>query len=346
MDGWMDAQTDERTNGCVGWMNGWTKLWMDEYFSSFMSRIFFSGKLIPKRPLPFNNSSQWCKAKFQDTSSNLVPAVLRNELKGFYQNFSNIRLAQLVNDGGDVSEYCLKFESTLQKLLNGSYIQTVAVPNMVRPDPYGVVPGLIVKFNKDKSYYTEIPFGFMPLYWPHRYLELADVHFSYRVSKSHNTFVGRGHYELCGTNFSVEIERTKYDSVRLNGHSSDPIDVNTIEQVFGVAEPSNKLLEILKKYGVFLLRLMNPSVEMYVGDAISAKFSGISYVENLKTNAKTEVLVGKLYYNYLLTAGLIFDDVPLGKMVSSFSGIYLKYLDLFEAKDGKSKVKENYHPFL
>lgn len=219
-------------------------------------------------------------------------------------------------------------------------MQTVTLPNMVHLDPNESVPGIVVKLNEDKSHSTEIPLGFMSSYWPHKYLELSDVQLSYRISNSHNTFVGRGHYQLCGNNFSVEIERTRYDSVRVNGHSSDPIDVNTIEQAFAMGKASEKLLEMLKKYGVFLLRIMKPSMEMYVGDALSVKFSGNSFVENLKTYAKTEIIAGKLYYNYMLTAGLIFDDVSLAKVVSSFSGIYLKYLDMFEANDGKSKVSD------
>ena len=209
---------------------------------------------------------------------------------------------------------------------------------MVRPDDDVFVPGIIFQFAGNKHHSIEIPVGYMSQYRPHKYIEMHDVMFSYRLSPSHNTFVGRGRYQLCGTNFSVEIERTKYDSVRVNGHSSDPVDVDTIERAFGVAEVSDKLLEMLKKYGVFLLRLTKPSMEMHVGKSLSAKFEGMSYMEKFEKNAKSEIIAGKLYGKYLLTAGLIFEDEPLGKFVSSFSGIYLRYLDMFQSGNGKNKV--------
>lgn len=228
---------------------------------------------------------------------------------------------------------------TLQGLLNNSYMKTVVLPNMIRPDPYAPVPGFVVYVtNKTKSYQTDIPLGKLSDYRPHKHLQLANVKFSYRSTNTHNTFVGRGNYKLCGSKFAVEISRDNEDNVRIQGKSPDPVDVDKIELTFGMEQASQKMLKILKAFGVFSLRIMKPNVEMFLGGVISAKFSGLSYVEKFQTHAKTEILVGKLHKRYLLTTGMVFNDVPLGKFVSTFTGVYLRYLDMFQAKKGKSKV--------
>ena len=217
-------------------------------------------------------------------------------------------------------------------------MKTVTLPNMIHPDPDGLLSGMVVYVKNNRSYQTELPLGSLSVYRPHKYLQLSDVTFSYRSTASHATFVGRGNYKLCGSRFDVEIARTTEDRVRIHGQSSDPVDVDKIELTFGVEQASERMLKILKTYGVFALRITKPAVEMYLSKTVSAKFSGHAYVEKFNTNAKTEILVGKLYKNYLLTTGMTFNHMPLGKFVSSFSGVYVRYLDTFAANDGNNKV--------
>ncbi len=274
------------------------------------------------------------------TSSNLIPTVVKQSLENFAENRSKIYIGEIINDKGQVEKYCIQLkDKTPQGLFNSSYMKTVALPNMIRPDPEGLVSGIVVYVKNNISYQTEIPLGKLSVYRPHKHLQLSNVKFSYRSTSSHNTFVGRGNYKLCGSKFDVEIARTEEDNVRIHGHSPDPVDVDKIELTFGMEQASERMLKVLKTYGVFTLRIMKPNVEMYLSKTVSAKFSGLSYVEKLRTNAKTEILVGKLYKKYLLTTGMIFNDIPLGKFVSSFSGIYLKYLDMFQSKNGNNKVR-------
>lgn len=300
----------------------------------------FSGKLVPQRPVLFNNSSDWCKTKYEMTSSDLLPTVVKQKLEKFGENRSRINIGEMTDDKGHVEKYCIQLkDKTPQGLFNSSYMKTVALPNMVRPDPEGLVSGIVVFVNSNISYQTEIPLGELSVYRPHKYLQLSNVKFSYRSTSSHNTFVGRGNYILCGSKFDVEIARTKEDNVRVHGQSPDPVDVDKIELTFGTELASERMLKVLKTYGVFSLRIMKPNVEMYLSRTVSAKFSGLSYVEKFKTNAKTEILVGKLYKKYLLTTGMIFNDIPLGTFISSFTGVYLRYLDMFQAKNGNNKVR-------
>ena len=272
--------------------------------------------------------------------SNLLPTVVKQELETFGENKSRVNLGEIIDEKGQVEKYCIQLnDKTPEQLFNSSYMKTVVLPNTVHPDPKGLVSGIVLYVKNNISYHTEVFLGKLSVYRPHRNLKLTDIMFSYRSSGGYNTFVGRGNYVLCDSKFDVEIWRTKEDNVRIRGQSSDPVDVDKIELGFGVEIPSERMLNVLKSYGVFLLRIMKPKMEIYLSRTLSAKFSGVSVVDKFKTNAKTEILVGKLYKKYLLTVGMVFNDIPLGKFVSSFSGVYLKFLDMFHSKNGNSKVR-------
>ena len=299
-----------------------------------------SGKLIPRRPVKFKNSTEWCRSHFQMVSSDSLPYVVKQNLKKFGENSSRINISEITDQKRQIITYCIQLNNqTREELLNSSYVKTVALPNMVHPDPKEQTLGIVIYVKNNITYQNEVPLGELSVYRPHKYLQLSNVNFFYRFSNSYNTFVGRGSYRLCGTKFDVEILRTKNDNVRIHGQSSDPVDVDNIEMTFGMEQAGERMLKVLKTYGVFSLRIMKPKVEMYLSRTISAKFSGHSHVEKVKTIAKTEILVGKMYQKYLLTTGMIFNDIPLGKFVSSFSGVYLRYLDLFHGKSGINKVK-------
>ena len=300
------------------------------------------GEIVPQRPLQFKNSSDWCKDEYQMISFNLLPNVVKQGLENIVENGSSINVSKITKNGGQTEKYCIQLKNkTPQGLFNSSYMKTVVLPNMVRSDPLSLVSGIVMHVKNNSLTQTEIPLGHLPVYRPHQYLQLSNVNISYRSMGTHNTFVGRGNYELCGSTFDVEIARTEMNNVRIHGQSPDPVDVDKIELIFGAKRASERMLNVLNTYGVFSLRIMKPNVEMYLSAHVSAKFLGLSYVESLRTNAKTEIYVGKLYKKYLLTTGMIFNDIPLGKFVSSFSGIYLKYLDIFQPKSGNSKVIKN-----
>lgn len=197
----------------------------------------------------------------------------------------------------------------------------------------------MVHLTDSKSYDTELPLGTLQVYRPHKRLELSNVIFYYRSTVGYDAFVGRGDYTICGTKFDVEISRLKTHGVRVQGNSLGPVDVDKIELAFDMEKANERMLVMLKKYGFFLLRIMKPTVEMVIDKSLSVKFSGVSFVENFKKKATTEVFAGKLGKNSLFTCGLIFDDVKLGEFVSRFSGIYLSFLDLFQNNNGKNKVK-------
>ena len=265
---------------------------------------------------------------------------MKQSLENIVENRSTINIGKITGNKGQEEKYCIQLQNkTTNGLFNSSYMKTVILPKMVRPDPESLVSGIVMYVKNNISDQIEIPLGKLSVYRPHRYLQLSNVHFSYRSMGNHTTFVGRGNYELCGSEFNVEIARTDMDNVRIHGQSPDPVDVDKIELTFGAERASERMLTVLNKYGVFSLRIMKPNVEMYLSTHVSAKFSGLSYVENLGTNAETEIIVGKLYRKYLLTTGMIFNDIPLGRFVSSFSGINLKHLDMFQAKSGNSKVR-------
>lgn len=299
-----------------------------------------SGKLVPQRPMLFRNTSEWCKTRYQMTPSNLLPTFVKQKLETFGENKSRVNLGEIIDQNGQMVKYCIPLDDkTPEGLFNSSYLKTVTLPNLIHPDPKGLVSGIEMYVKNNTSYHTEAVLGKLSVYRPHKNLKLTDVKFSYRLSGGYNTFVGRGSYVLCDSKFDVEIWRMKAENVRIRGQSSDPVDVDKIELGFGIEEPSERMLNVLKSYGVFLLRIMKPKVEMYLSKTLSAKFSGVTFVDKFKTNAETEILVGKLYKKYLLTIGMVFNDIPLGKFVSSVSGIYLRYLDMFHSKNGNSKVR-------
>ena len=171
-------------------------------------------------------------------------------------------------------------------------------------------------------------------------MKLNNITFSYLYENGFGTFIGRGTYDLCGTIFKVEIRRLKSGIVMVTGQSSSPLDVYSIENVFGIATPSTMLVNVIRRSKLLTLRLVKPKLELYLAKDLSVKFDGRTFLGENASPVYLEIFAGKHSRRDLLIAGITTEKLSLARTIEMFTGLSLPYIDLLQAVPNASNVSK------
>jgi len=222
----------------------------------------------------------------------------------------------LTSHSNERSTYCFSAAVPLSKLVRewNTYKNTPLLPNFQRPHDL-TVPGLKISTLNSSVSSISIPLGTSARYTVHEQISLSNVTFYYRLQPGHSSFIAEGEYNLCETAFRLTVE-TLYDgTIKLSGFSETPLDVNDIETVFVSARPPKNFVDVIRKIKLFVLRLMKPTMEAYISNGLTVKFSGESYFGEGFQPVKLELFGGKLQQHDVLLVGITSNNVTFNQAV-------------------------------
>ena len=238
------------------------------------------------------------------------------------------------------TKYCFEANLDLGRLVRewDHYQKMVSLPFVRKPRSRMQVPGLVITADSFGLKSILVPLGKSSSYYPHEKLLISNVTFSYFYDKGFGTIIGRGLYNLCGTLFQVEIRRLRSGIVVVTGKSSSPLDVSSVENVFGFAQPSNMLVNAIKRSKLLTLRLIEPRMELYLDKSLSAKFYGKTFLGRNASPVYLEIFAGKVSRRDIMVAGVTSDKLSIGQAIEMFTGLSLPYIDLLQAASNDSNV--------
>ena len=240
------------------------------------------------------------------------------------------------------SSYCFKALMPLGHLVRewDHYHKATPLPYLRKPQSSFQIPGLQLTAANSGVKSILVPLGTAATYFAHAKLKLNNITFSYLYENGFGTFIGRGTYDLCGTIFKVEIRRLKSGIVMVIGQSSSPLDVYSIENVFGIATPSTMLVNVIRRSKLLTLRLVKPKLELYLAKDLSVKFDGRTFLGENASPVYLEIFAGKHSRRDLLIAGITTEKLSLARTIEMFTGLSLPYIDLLQAVPNASNVSK------
>lgn len=247
----------------------------------------------------------------------------------------------LTSHSSELSTYCFSASVPLRNLVRewSHFHQTTRLPNL--PDQWLhdlTVPGLKISTLNSSMNSIWIPLGSADKYKVHEKITLRNVTFFYRFKSGHGSFIAEGQYDLCETVFKLTVETLYGETIKLSGLSETPIDVSTIETPFVSARPDNTLISAIDKINLFVLRLINPTLEAYINKDLIVKFSGKTYFGPSALPATLEFFGGKFHRHDVLLAGITSPHMTMNEALKMFTGITIPYLDILKQSVNGSSV--------
>ena len=185
-----------------------------------------------------------------------------------------------------------------------------------------------------------IPLGSAATYQAHERITLNNVTFFYRHQSGRGSILARGRYDLCETPFDLTVEKLGDGTVKVGGDSQAPIDVETIERALAI-EQLGVVFGAVRRSSLWEARLLRPSMEAYIGEDYSAKFSGDSYLGQDAHRVHLEFGCRKLR-DCDVTAGVTSDELSLQNLVGIFVAFdYLPSLTIFTQDPRNSRVSHS-----
>lgn len=298
--------------------------------------------------LPSTVMSQWVGKNNWCTEDNLsLPLkpnrskIPRNLRKLFPRsNFSSARISVFKKEHKSI--YCFEMPVRLKKLvLNWDhYHRSLPFPHLQIPLSSMYVPGIQVILDHVSSKHESIlvPLGSAVSYRVHDKILLENVTFYYRYQSTKGSFIANGHYRLCETVFLVSMETQENGAVKITGNSSSPLDLNTIERVFGLATPSKLIQDAIRKSELLIMRIMFPSIQIYIDRDLVVKFAGQSFWTSDGHSTFLEFYGGNLQQADVLVASLTSESLAFDKVLRKFTGIELPSLDWTKRTSSPSRV--------
>jgi len=240
--------------------------------------------------------------------------------------------------------------ATLEKLAWSwkHYHKTSPLPNIQIQTKDIKIPNVKVTIDRFSSIQTIlVPLGTAVSYKAHAKFNLENVTFFYKYQNLEGAFIARGKYRLCTTTFDVQIVTHKNGFIKITGNSANPLDVSTIERVFGLASLSANLYDVIRRSELLLMRLISPSLEVFIdGDDITVKFTGRSYLAVEGHETFLEFYGGKETGSELLVTSLSTPRMTLNNALKVFTGIDFPLFDWMTHSSNNSKVGQisNSHP--
>ena len=195
-------------------------------------------------------------------------------------------------------EYCVQMPLPMSALITNKdeYSRMLAPYNLPKPSLNTVIPGFSVKIHRQEAKTLRFPIGHLSEYRLDKIVVIPNVTVYYNRDISGTNIYGQGFYDICGTKFTVKVEQTEPDQTVLSGKSRYPVDLSTIELAFGLRQPSNDLVNVIRKFNISTMRLTNPKLNIIWENQEERvmRFSGQSYYNgwgSLEINV--EFLLGK-----------------------------------------------------
>ncbi|KAK3755318.1 hypothetical protein QZH41_014628, partial [Actinostola sp. cb2023] len=237
--------------------------------------------------------------------------------------------------------YCIPMNITLKNLVwNWShYHKSLPFPNLQYQPSNIEIPGIEVTMDDFSSIETIlVPLGSAVSYRTHAKFQLENVTFFYRYQSSEGAFLAKGKYRLCESVFDVVVVALNNGVIKITGNSSSPLDVNTIERVFGLTIPSVMIQDAIRRSELLLMRLMSPTLEAYVDGDITVKFSGQSYFSFDGHPTFLELYGGKLSHSNVLVTSLSTKGLAFNHALRIFTGIDLPSFDWMRHSTNDSQI--------
>ncbi|XP_001637140.3 uncharacterized protein LOC5517169 [Nematostella vectensis] len=308
--------------------------------SSFLMRARKNNAMFPMVH-PIVNNSYSCgrasKSVFTAAAGIAFPIGVQRLLSHVQSDINKGHVSLSRSQDGTI-RYCIRARMVLGSLVQGwsPYRTSSLLPRMVRPPDSTLVPGLEVTQSRGEIAIL-VPLGSAAVYHAHAKIDLHDVKFYYKQTLANGSldgsFIARGTFKLCETVFVVEVTRTKKGPLRITGNSSSPLDIDSIERVFGVAMPSSMLFKAIKRSELLVMRLMKPSIDAHVDKHVSVRFAGLSYMYIYRDARpiNLEFYAGRHHQSNLFVAGLTSKQLTFNEALETFTGLNLPYLDFIES---------------
>ncbi len=214
----------------------------------------------------------------------------RDTLETVFPNISSAPNGQFASPSGSV--HCFHAGVKLSDILTSrmDYGRLYDLP-MISRRPYDSrIKGFAMKVKDGMLQQLIVPLGFIRQYHLDKRLVIPNVTVYYYAELSVSKIFAEGVFDLCGTEFKIKIEQIKPDITLLSGRSAHPVDLSTIELAFGLRQPSQDIIQVMKQFQILKLRLTNPKLSIMWDDTRERAmlFSGKSYC-NRWGNAEVNV---------------------------------------------------------